>query len=217
MNGSKTGLRLTYFTDPLCCWSWALEPVWQQVRETWQGQLQWRYVMGGLIKDWSSYRDTMQAVSRPVQMGPVWLEAKYASGQPFNEKIWITDPPASSWPACLAVKCAGMQGKEEEMLFALRYAVMAGGRNIARKEVLISVAEGAGLDMDQFRKDLVSPVASAALQADMNEAQLKGIHRYPTFILAMDGRPGVLFTGYRPAEAWHSIIKDYLEGQESAA
>ncbi len=187
-----------------------MEPAWKQVRENWQGQLQWRYCMGGLLKDWSSYRDPVQAVSRPVQMGPLWMEAKYTSGQPFNEKIWLSDPPASSYPACLAVKAAELQGRGEEMLYTLREAVMANGRNIARREIILELAGGAGLDVALFSKDLSGDLALQALREDLNEAASKGIQRFPTVIIARSGRPGLLFTGYRPADVWQTMLEEYL-------
>src|SRR5215217_1789774 len=94
-------VEIQSFTDPLCCWSWALEPQWRRLRYEYRDQVRWRYRMGGLIPNWNSYTDPMNIVSKPIQMGPVWLEAKYKSGMPLQDKIWFQDPPASSFPACI--------------------------------------------------------------------------------------------------------------------
>src|SRR6478609_7542743 len=107
-------LQIVYYTDPLCCWSWAFEPQWRRLRYELGNQMRFRYCMGGLLADWEKYNDPMNAVSRPSQMGPLWFEAKYISGMPIREHIWHKDPPASSYPACIAVKCAALQSAAAE-------------------------------------------------------------------------------------------------------
>jgi putative protein-disulfide isomerase len=41
-----------------------------------------------------------------MHMGPEWMQAGRIAGLMVADKIWITDPPSSSFPACIAVKCA---------------------------------------------------------------------------------------------------------------
>jgi hypothetical protein len=62
-----------------------------------------------MIADWESSSDPLNSVSRPLQMGPIWREARHLSGAPLDDRIWALDPPASSYPACLAVKAAELQ------------------------------------------------------------------------------------------------------------
>src|SRR5215217_1540336 len=61
-------ISITYYTDPLCCWSWVFEPVWQQLQTEFIKQFTWRYCMGGLLPGWKNYYDSVNSVSRPVQM-----------------------------------------------------------------------------------------------------------------------------------------------------
>lgn len=184
-----------------------MEPAWRQLLTALEGSVSWRYCMGGLLPDWKSYHDPEQHVSRPIQMGPVWLDAKYASGQPVNERIWLADPPASSYPACLAVKCASLQSPaaEEAYLYALRKAVMTDGRNIARKEILIAVAretaaEGT-LDADVFTKDLDAGNGLESFRADLQETAYRNIHRFPSMVLQSANGEGVIVKGYRTLPA----------------
>ena len=65
-------IEIVYYTDPLCCWSWAFEPHWRRLREEFGGALDWRYRMAAMIADWNSYNDPLNSVNRPVQMGPIW-------------------------------------------------------------------------------------------------------------------------------------------------
>jgi len=142
----KTGkdkTEIVYFTDPLCCWSWVFEETWKRFKHEFAGEIQWRYCMSGLIPDWKHFYDAMNSVSRPAQMGPVWMHASETSGVHINHKIWIDDPPASSFPPCVAVKTAGLQSSEaaDELLSRLRKALMTDGLNISKKEILFRIAE----------------------------------------------------------------------------
>ena len=44
-------LTAVYYTDPLCCWSWAFEPHWRRLRDEFGGALDCRYRMAGMIED----------------------------------------------------------------------------------------------------------------------------------------------------------------------
>src|SRR4051794_21017197 len=110
-------LEITYYTDPLCCWSWGFEPQWRKLLAEFSGKLKTRYCMGGLLPGWKNFHDAVNAVTKPVQMGPVWMHAAQVSGMPIQHNLWVKDPPASSYPACMAVKCAGLQSAEAEDMY----------------------------------------------------------------------------------------------------
>ncbi|MBF9254582.1 DsbA family protein [Pontibacter sp. 172403-2] len=205
-NGS---VEIQVYTDPLCCWSWGFEPQWRRLRYEYGSQVKWRYRMAGLIPDWSSYTDPMNSVSRPVQMGPMWLEVHHLSGMPLQDKIWFTDPPASSYPACMAVKSAGLQSPaaEEMYLRRVREAVMLQGRNIAKREVLLDVAKELSeskpelLDYTAFERELTGQVARKAFEEDLQQVRYHLIGRYPTLTISKPGQTGVMIVGYRPYDA----------------
>ena len=203
-------VEIQYFTDPLCCWSWALEPQWRRLRYEFSGLLRWRYRMAGLIPSWNNYQDPMNDVTKPIQMGPLWLEAKYKSGMPIRDDIWFRDPPASSFPACIAVKCAGLQSPAaaENYLRRVREAVMLQGRNIAQWEVLLEIARELSasqaplLDINTFEQQLSGEAARNAFEEDLRQVRLLGISRYPTLTISLANQPtGVMIVGYRPYEA----------------
>jgi len=73
-------VEVVYYTDPLCCWSWAFEPHWRRLRAEFGAALDCRYRMAGMIADWGSYSDPLNSVSRPLQMGPIWREAQHLAG-----------------------------------------------------------------------------------------------------------------------------------------
>jgi putative protein-disulfide isomerase len=197
-------VEVIYYTDPLCSWSWAFEAVWRRLRYELAGRIAWRYVLGGLLPDWQSFNDPLHSVHRPAQMGPSWYEVRHLTGMLIDERVWIEDPPTSSYPACMAVKAAARQGgaAEEACLRRLREAVMLERRNVARREVLLELfGELAGPPFhalpSRFQSDLGGEEVLAAFREDLKDASYRGIGRFPAFVLRANGR-AVLLVGYRP-------------------
>lgn len=218
----ETAVVVEYYTDPLCSWSWAFEAQWRRLRYECAGRLGWRYRMGGLIADWQSYEDPLNDISSPAQMGPQWFQVREISGMPLDDRIWQVDPPASSYPACLAVKAAERQGQAvaESYLRRLREAVMIERRNIAHRDILLTVAQEtthesakrSRLDLDRFCQDLGAPETAEAFRQDLRDAAYYGIGRFPTLILhRLDGR-GLVLVGYRPYEALCTALEHLVPG-----
>lgn len=200
-------INITYYTDPLCCWSWAFEPEWQQLIQSLGAGIRYRYVMAGLLPDWKHYHDELFSVTRPVQMGPVWMQAAHLSGRYIYDKIWFEDPPSSSYPACIAVKAAAMQSFTAGELYLqyTRQAVMAEGVNISKETELVHIAEKLSgnvkgiINAARFKKDLYSDEARQAFKDDVQEVKYKGINRFPAILISQDKKKPLLFTGCKPA------------------
>lgn len=213
-------IAIEYYTDPLCCWSWALEPQWRRLRYAYNGQVKWRYRMGGLIPNWNHYNDPMNNVSRPIQMGPVWMEAKHLSGMPMDSLLWHNNPPESSYPACLAVKCAARQSPDAAELYLrkTREAVMINGRNIGKQEILIEIGNVLGkeapeiFDAKRFISDLRQNAGLEGFREDMQKALYHKISRFPTLTISKGNEPGVMIVGYRPYDALVTALEQVAPG-----
>jgi predicted DsbA family dithiol-disulfide isomerase len=194
------------YTDPLCCWSWASEPSWLRLRNQYEEQIQWKYVMTGLLPNWKRYNDTVNSVSRPLQMGPVWMHASQLSGVPMKYDLWHKDPPASSYPACIAVKSAMLQSESAGELYLnyAREAVMTRGLNISKSEVLLllakTLASDAGdiFDYARFESDWKKGAGCESFVEDLKQTRLEGIQRFPTLVMSSPGKESVSVVGYRP-------------------
>jgi putative protein-disulfide isomerase len=197
---------IEYYTDPLCCWSWALEPHWQKLLHEFKGEINYSYCMGGLIPDWNNYQDPMNAINRPGQLGPLWMEVSQVTNAVIDPAIWVDDPPTSSYPACIAVKSAEMQSKEagEKYLYKLREAVMINKQNIARPEVLAAIAQKLSdenpelLNYNQFLEDISGEKSVQLFKNDLQKVRYNQIGRFPTLTITKPGKPGIILTGYRP-------------------
>lgn len=206
-------VRVEYYTDPLCCWSWAFEPVARQLRQRFGPSLEWSTVLGGMIETWATFRDPMNDVGAPPQLAPVWHMSGRATGAPIDPAIWHLDPPASSYPASVAVKAAGLQGLHaaEAYLALARHAVMTRRLNIARRDVLLALggelaSSGAcSFDAGRFATDLGGGEAIEAFRADLQRTRFLRIGRFPTLIV--HGASGSrIAVGYRPVDVMERIL-----------
>lgn len=210
-----------YYTDPLCSWSWAFEAQWRRLRYEYAEQLGWRYRMGGLLADWSSYADPFNDIHTPAQMGPQWFQVRELSGMPLDARLWQLDPPDSSYPACLAIKAAERQGQHfaERYLRRLREATMLECRNIARQEVLFDLAHEVTMqstlgafDIARFRTDYAASETLEMLRQDLRDAAYAGIGRFPTLILHHKTGRSLVLVGYRTYDALLAALADLAPG-----
>ncbi|RYF90207.1 MAG: DsbA family protein [Chitinophagaceae bacterium] len=205
--------EIVYYTDPLCCWSWGMESSLNAIAERLGKKVRWRYCMCGLIPDWKHFVDPVNSVQRPAQMGPVWMHAQAVSGATFDSTIWFRDPPSSSYPACIAVKCVELQDAlyVPTFLNLLRKAGMSNAINISKQDELIKLARELKhsfplFDHNVFKQDLVNGRGREAFRADLSEVQSRGINRFPSLLIRSDKEP-VLLTGYRSLEQLSAFLK----------
>ena len=173
------------------------------------------YCMGGMIPDWTEFSDPLNSIHKPAQMGPMWMQAGHLTGRPIDDMIWMSDPPSSSYPACIAVKTAQMQSPEagKQMLFRLSEAVMRDRKNIAKTEVIAEVAESLAKDQpevfsfEHFKKEYNGDLSRDAFRKDLQTVKLNKIGRFPTFTISSGKENGVIITGYRPYEALLEAIR----------
>jgi len=210
-------LRIVYYTDPLCCWSWAFEKHWKAFRQEFGHTFHWNYVMGGMIPDWASFNDPLNSISKPIQMGPMWMHASQITHEHMDYAIWHEDPPASSYPACVAVKCAELQSPEaaDLLLHKIREAVMTKRRNVSKSEILVALAhelaeeQPDAFDVKKFLADWKSGAGRALLKSDLQQAAYYKIGRFPTLTFSNNNGRGVMIVGYRPYDelinAYHQV------------
>jgi putative protein-disulfide isomerase len=200
---SEDRIRITFYTDPLCCWSWAFEPHWRALLAKFGDQISYSYVMGGMIPKWGSYNDPLNSVTKPIQMGPVWMHASEITHVKMNHTIWALDPPESSYPPCIAVKTAELQSARaaEKYFLDIRKAMMDDGINISQERNLLEIARQTSLDefdLDLFIKDWRKGNGKEAFREDLKKTKFHGIGRFPTLTFQNRDGYGTMIIGYRP-------------------
>jgi predicted DsbA family dithiol-disulfide isomerase len=149
-----------YFTDPGCPMSWGHEPNVRRLVVEFGESLEWRFVMGGLGRDYKGHeRGALSA----------WAVEAGAIEMPVDPLLWNEGGISSTYPACIGVKAAAEQGVAAEARFlrAVREGLMCFRRKLDSLEPLVEEARRAGLDVERFRLDAGSHAILEAFGADL--------------------------------------------------
>jgi predicted DsbA family dithiol-disulfide isomerase len=169
-------VRLTYYTDPACPWSWAAEPALRRLQMEFGEDIRITYVMAGMARD----------LNDPLQPLEATLEAAAWSGMPVDPRIWLQRPPKSTYPACQGVKAAAEQGLDGPYLRVLREAIMCRRRPMDSADALVEAARAVeAIDVAKFEIDLRSHAIVEAFGSDLERGRGREL---PTFVFEEDGR-----------------------------
>jgi predicted DsbA family dithiol-disulfide isomerase len=159
-------VRASYFTDPYCPWSWAAEPALRRLQSAFDIEVQ--YVMAGLARD----IDT----ARALELTLATLDAAAAATVPADARVWLRDPPTSTYPASIAVHAVAEQVDPGPYLRRLREAIMVDGRRMAGPEALLEAARDARVpDLERLKIDFGSHAILERFGADLELARSLGV------------------------------------------
>jgi predicted DsbA family dithiol-disulfide isomerase len=155
-------VHVLYVTDPACPVSWGAEPVRRRLESLFGAQVAITYVMSGLERQ----------IERPVEHAKRWLDAAAETGMPVDARLWLDAPPASTYPACLAVKAAAEQGLAGPYLRRVREAFAVDRRRADNADALVALAgDVPAMNVERFRVDLQSNAIVEAFGADLERAR----------------------------------------------
>jgi predicted DsbA family dithiol-disulfide isomerase len=200
-------LCFSYWTDPLCIWAYVAQSKLEALLAGSSSPLQVIHrivpVFGSIPQrfatgSWSA--DGPEGRVRKTRDVAVKFGHEEVSGE-----IWVSDPPASSWPVGAAIKavfaaegageCAPGSGPAYQ--WRLRQALFAENRNVARRAVQLEVAEDCQISRSSLegRLDDGSAMAEPTYVFDGARETLYGnvplaLIRSTVEILIDDGAPG---------------------------
>lgn len=206
---------LTQYTDPTCTWSWGAEPIMRRVEARYGDQLAIEFVMGGLVEDFDTFTDDVNGISEPSQVAPHWETASRQHEMPVDAGHWREAPPRSSYPACIAVKAAASLGDRLGLRYLrrLREAAATERRNPEEREVLVSLAEDIGIDVDRFADSFDGGRAATAFAANRRRTRSRGVRGFPAFRV-VGGEESTLLRGYLPFHVLERALLDVAPGLE---
>lgn len=189
-------IEASYYTDPACPWSWALEPNLRRLEVEFGEAIAIRLVLAGR---WPAFEDPQAQVA-------AWLEACDRSGMPFDPRLWLESPPASSHPACLAVVAAREQGAAVQAAYLrrVREGLMCGRRKLDALEALVAEAHGVpGMDAARLRRDLGSSAMLERFGEHIERTRaIGGPEALPA--LAFGDAGDRVVRGFVPYDAWRA-------------
>lgn len=166
-------LLIEYYTDPFSCWSWCNEPKVRKLQLEFGNQLEWRFVMGGLL-DASGADNPALMQERVAEIIDDWQMLQHEQGMPLVPDLWHKNPPKTTLVACKAVKAAAKQGSntEQAVLRRLREAAMTETNPLDEPSLIFDLVKALPvLDLSQFRRDFSSPGIEQALAQDLHRTR----------------------------------------------
>ena len=174
-------VEATYYTDPFCPWCWATEPALRRLDT--QFDVPVTFVIAGLAPevDEAFARHEVEAT----------LDAAADSGQPADARVWLYDPPRSSYPAGIAFHAVAEHADAAPFLRRVREAVYLERRRMDSADSLLDAIREVGGP----QVDLSSDAHLERFAADLEKARaVPEEHRSPK------GRAALPTAHFRNAE-----------------
>lgn len=208
-------LEIIEFTDPVCTWCWASEPVLRALKARYGDQLAISFIMGGLVEDIRNFDDVDHSIGGDPaesnkQIAEHWLEASALHGMPVTTgtlDLFSAEHP-SSYPQNIAYKAAQFENQTLADVYVrkIREATAVQAKQTNRNEVLLELAKEVGLDTEKLLTHCNDGTAQAAFAIDLATTKAYKVELLPTFILRYKGKEIVL-ENYRSVEDFEEVIQ----------
>lgn len=213
---------ITNFTDPLCTWCWGLEPVFRKLETHFPGEIEFRYVMGGLVENIEEKWDPANGIGHAdiprinQQIEAHWKDASRRHGMPVKGNgfsLFSREYP-STYPQNIVYKAAQMVDKKkaDRFLRRMREASAAEYLKTSHADVLDRLAQEAELDVTEFRKHINDGSAEKAFNEDLKITKAFGVTGFPTCLVSY-GDKQVLLRGYNDYDTFVKVIEMATDGK----
>lgn len=216
-------LTVSVFTDPMMGLSYECEPMFRRLETHFSGQIEFKYVMSGLVRDVYQFVDKRdlalgktEAIRRyNTRLAKIYEDEEAISGMPINMngfRLFDTEH-TSSTPLNLAYKAAQLIAPEKADLFLynLRYATIVECRPTTHLEEILRVVRKTEVDTDSFLSAYNDGSAQAELNKDFSLGQQLGIHSLPSYLVQYGEKAWLIQT--LAYEDFVSVISDISDGK----
>ena len=181
-------LVIDYYSDILCVWAWIAQRRIEELRQEWGERIELRHHYLDVFGD-TATKMSQQWQDRGGYNG--FGQHVIESAAPYenavvNAEIWRDARPATSANANLILKAVDLAySPEESAAFALslRRGFFIDNMDIGLLSVLMSLADGAGLDVDRLNNYIENGQAMAALLKDYQAAQKLALKGSPVWVM----------------------------------
>jgi len=206
---------ITNFTDPVCVWCWGSEPIFRALETHYPDQIEFRYIMGGLVDNIDNFADPSNGITAGsdganAQIMSHWLEGVERHGMPINPDgfhLFSKEFP-STYPQNIAYKAAQMVDpvKADAFLRRMREATETEAKVTSNLDVQIELASEVGIDIAEFIKAIRSGEAENKFKSDQAITQSTGVRGFPSFLVKTSEGRQVLVRGYKTFAEFQEII-----------
>lgn len=199
--------QLIYFGDPMCSWCYGFAPELATIRSSLPA-LDFKLVLGGL---------------RPYGKEPIsgmknfllkhWTKIGESTGQAFSYDIFDNeDFYYDTEPSNRAVITARSMQADIDLAFydAVQKAFYAESKNVLDANVFAEIADGFGLDKDEYIKRFESEELKSATRDSFSYTIEHGVNAFPTLVLETKERKYLLSRGYQKADVLLQKINQVL-------
>ena len=212
-------LTCTWWSDPLCIWAFVGQRRVDDVLHDLGGcvNIACRVVaVFGSVPQ--RFRDGSWAGEGPAGRAATTARIAAEHGHPeVTGRVWVDDPPASSWAPGTAIKAVVLAeaaallpaGAGARYQAALRTHLFVDNRNTARRSEQLLVAERLGYDLGPIEAALDDGRALAALWEDQQDRERDFVSGSPTWVF--DGGRARLYGNF-PQGVLDATIRTLLGG-----
>ncbi len=209
LGNTNKPLELYLFIDPLCPECWGLEPIIKKLTIEYGRFFTLRHILSGTWATWGAHKGT-----KPEAMAKAWEWAACRTGMSCDGSVWLENRISSPFAPSLAIKAAEMQGKRAGLRFLrkLQEQLFLEKQNVSDLSVLAECAAEAGLDVDEFLRDMHSPGAVKAFQCDLKITSEMDVDEIPTLVLFNENieDEGIKISGCYPYDIYVELIAEML-------
>lgn len=208
----SVSIEIYTFLDPLCPECWAFEPILKKLQIEYSKYVRIRYFVSG-----QSLKQFCSPINKTTNVRKIarnWEKVALQTGMSCDGDIWLEDPITSTYKTSLAIKAAELQGRQAGIKFfrKIRESLFLNKMNIAKEENLILCAKLAGLDINEFKRDLNSKLAIKALKCDIKASREMEVEYTPTFVFFNNNvnDEGIKISGLYPYNIYEEILTTML-------
>lgn len=208
-------VQILWYTDPINVWCWGCEPAIRRTEVRYGDAVRVTPVMGGLFEDFTPVRENWARMSGgrwqdSVKAFLTAVAAHHRMPMDVPRMMASVDAMESTWPSCIAVKAAGLQGQGNELRYLRRFreAMYIEGRDTTVRAVQVELASEIGLDASAFEQALDDGRADGAFHKDLDVCRARSITGFPTFEM-IRGSASVRLDGWQPWDAFEEALNEF--------
>lgn len=200
MKNTSDKMIITTFTDPMMGLSYECEPIFRRLETHFCNQIEFRYVMCGLVRDVSDFMTPDELSYTPNEgikrynkrLASIYKSEEAISNMPINmEDFHLFDTEhRSSFPLNIAYEAAKLAepAKADLFLYNLRYSTIVDTRQTTRTDEILKVVRKTGIDEEAFTQHYNNGSALSLFEKDKEYASSLGIYSLPAYLFQYGDR-----------------------------